>query len=120
LTGLSMDAQRLGYYRERLLEKRLSLAAMVERAEGYGREKDTATQDIGDLAAQSYTREFLFGKSAGDRQVLRMIDEALGRIEDATYGDCVRCGNPVQPKRLEAVPWAECCIECQALAEKGM
>ena len=93
---------------------------MVQRTEGYGREKEPDIQDVADMAVESYTKEFLFGKSSGDRYVLQMIREALDRIEDKTFGVCVNCENAIQPKRLEAVPWARHCIQCQALLEKGL
>lgn len=115
-----MDEMRLEYFKDKLLEKQRSLTAMVHRTEGYGREEDRNIQDIADMAVESYTKEFLFGKSAGDRRILQLIDEALNRIEDETYGYCVYCEDPIQPKRLEAVPWAKHCVECQGLLEKGL
>jgi len=115
-----MDEKQLECFRDKLLQKQLSLMDMVQRTEGYGREKDRSIPDIGDRAVQSYTEEFLFGKSAGDRQILQMIGDALARIEDETYGFCTQCDNPIHPKRLEAVPWAGYCIDCQSLMEKGL
>ena len=49
-----------------------------------------------------------------------MINEALERIEDKEYGVCQNCEEPINPKRLEAVPWARYCINCQELREKGL
>lgn len=115
-----MDSKKLSHFKDKLMEKQLSLANMVQRTEGYGREKEPDIQDVADMAVESYTKEFMFGKSSGDRHILQMIGEALARIEDKSYGICVNCENPIQPKRLDAVPWARHCIECQALAEKGM
>jgi DnaK suppressor protein len=93
---------------------------MVERTESYGREKEPAIQDVADMAVESYTKEFMFGKSSSDRAILQMINEALERIEDESYGTCVHCGDPIQPKRMEAVPWAQFCLRCQGLQEKGL
>ena len=115
-----MDAKNLDYFKNRLLQKQTFLTEMIHRTEDYGREKEQNTQDIGDMALESYTKEFMFGKSAGDRQILQLIDEALERIEENAYGLCVHCENPIQPKRLEAVPWASHCIQCQDLKEKGL
>ncbi|HYK88620.1 MAG TPA: TraR/DksA C4-type zinc finger protein [Acidobacteriota bacterium] len=115
-----MDAKKLDYFRERLHAKQLALSHMVQRTEGYGREKEPDIQDVADMAVESYTKEFMFGKSSGDRHILQMIVEALDRIEDKTYGICANCENPIQPKRLEAVPWARHCIQCQGLLEKGL
>ncbi len=115
-----MDAKRLDYFKEKLVQKELSLSNMVQRTEGYGREKEPDIQDVADMAVESYTKEFMFGKSSGDRFILQLIREALGRIEDKSYGECVNCGSPIQPKRLEAVPWTRHCLQCQALLEKGL
>jgi DnaK suppressor protein len=115
-----MDAKQLEYFRNKLLQKQLSLTETVRRTEGYGRQKDSDITDIGDMAVESYTKEFFFGKSAGDRQILQMIDEALGRIDEETYGRCIHCDDPINPRRLEAVPWAGYCIQCQDLKEKGL
>ena len=115
-----MDAKRLRLFREKLVRKKLSLTDMVVRTEGYGREKEPAIQDVADMAVESYTKEFMFGKSSGDRAILQLIQEALERIEDKSFGSCVHCGEPIQPKRLEAVPWAPFCLRCQGLQEKGL
>ena len=114
-----MDENMREQYKEKLVRKRLSLTDMVARTEQYGREKDSAIQDVADMAVESYTREFMFGKSSGDRAILLMVNEALERIEDESYGTCLHCGELIQPKRLEAVPWAPYCIRCQDRREKG-
>jgi DnaK suppressor protein len=115
-----MDGKKLDYFKDKLLRKQLSLTDMVQRTEGYGREKDQNIQDVADMAVESYTKEFNFGKSSGDRHILQLIREALDRIEDKSYGICINCENAIQPKRLEAVPWTRLCIQCQDLLEKGL
>src|SRR5512136_1005689 len=115
-----MDAKKLDYFKERLLAKQHSLTHMVQLAEGYGREKEPDIKDVADMAVQSYTQDFMFGKSSGDRHILQMISEALERIAENSYGVCANCDNPILPKRLEAVPWARHCIQCQGLFEKGL
>jgi DnaK suppressor protein len=49
---------------------------------------------------------------------LTLVDEALARIDAGTFGACVTCGEPIAPERLEALPWAARCIDCQRLAAK--
>ncbi len=115
-----MDGKKLNYFKDKLLQKQLSLMNMVQRTEGYGREKDQDIQDVADMAVESYTKEFNFGKSSGDRYILQLIREALDRIEDKSYGTCVNCENAIGPRRLEAVPWTRLCIQCQDLLEKGL
>ncbi|HET7726272.1 MAG TPA: TraR/DksA C4-type zinc finger protein [Candidatus Limnocylindrales bacterium] len=51
-----------------------------------------------------------------NEQHLAAIDAALARIENGTYGACTSCGKPIAPERLEALPWAALCIDCQRQA----
>ena len=115
-----MDGKKLVYFKEKLLQKQLSLTNMVQKTEGYGRERDQNAQDVADMAVESYTKEFLFGKSAGDRHILQLIRDALDRIKDKSYGECANCGDELLAKRLEAVPWAPLCVKCQGLQERGL
>ena len=48
-----------------------------------------------------------------NQQLLESIDAALARLEAGSYGTCTRCGGQVAPERLDALPWAAQCIECQ-------
>lgn len=116
-----MDKKRLKSYRDRLLAKRESLFKQVTEAEMSSRERDSeATQDPADMAANAYAKELMISMSANDRRLLQLIDEALGRVEAGEYGECVSCGEPVQEKRLDAVPWARHCLRCQDLQERGL
>ena len=49
---------------------------------------------------------------------LVLVDEALARFDAGSFGRCVRCGRPIAPDRLEALPWAARCIDCQRLGAK--
>jgi len=51
-----------------------------------------------------------------NEQHLAAIDAALARIETGAYGACTSCGKPIAAERLEALPWAALCIDCQRLA----
>jgi DnaK suppressor protein len=51
-------------------------------------------------------------------QQLELVDAALARLDDGTFGTCVRCGKPIAPARIEALPWAAHCIECQAIVDR--
>lgn len=116
-----MDKRKAKTYREKLLERREALVGQVQAAEAYSRERDAeATQDPADMAANAYTKELLMSMSTNDRQLLESIDSALYRIEEGEYGYCDNCGDSIQEKRLEAVPWAHHCVKCQELNEKGL
>ena len=116
-----IEKQRLEAYRRCLLGKREDLLGLVTRAEQDGRCADEeGTQDLADKAANSYAKEFLFHQSSSERTVLQLIEEALTRIEDGSYGECIFCGGPMENKRLEAVPWARHCIPCQEKQDQGL
>jgi len=116
-----MDKKKVEIYRKRLLAKQEELLRAVMKSEKDGREADEeATQDIADKAANSYTKEFLFHQSDENRRVLQLVGEALERVKNGTYGQCVECEEEVQQKRLDAVPWARHCIDCQEKQDKGL
>ena len=115
-----MDKKKLETFKKRLEERQQALRKAVSRTEEDGRTADQETaQDIADRASSSYTKEFLFSQSNNDRQLLAMVETALQRIREGVFGECVNCGNEINAKRLEAVPWTRYCIECQEKLEKG-
>jgi DnaK suppressor protein len=116
-----MDKKRLDYYKKKLMTRREELMKTIARTEEEGRQADDdPTVDLADKAANSYTKEFLFGMTNTDRTILNMIDEALKRIKINEYGHCANCQEEMQQKRLEAVPWAKHCINCQEKLEQGL
>jgi DnaK suppressor protein len=116
-----MDKKKLKQYEARLLEERNALLGMVERTEDYGREADRdVSQDPADKASNSYTKELLFSQSTTERNRLRLIEEALNRISEGTFGECINCGDEITAKRLDAIPWTPHCIRCQELVEQGL
>ena len=108
-------------YRRLLEEKKASLSAEIAKTRSAEEETtEESTQDIADKAVSSYTREFLYSLTDVERNTLLQIDDALDRIEEGVYGTCVNCGTVMTEKRLNAVPWAPYCLDCQELSEKGM
>jgi DnaK suppressor protein len=116
-----MDKKRLDYYKKKLVARREELLKTIARTEEEGRTADDdQTVDLADKAANSYTKEFLFGMTNSDRSIVALIDEALKRIQKSEYGQCANCQEEMLPKRLEAVPWAKHCIACQEKKEQGL
>ena len=75
-----MDKKRLDYYKKKLLARREELMKTIARTQEEGRTADDdPTVDLADKAANSYTKEFLFGMTNTDRTILNMIDAALKR-----------------------------------------
>ena len=50
---------------------------------------------------------------------LALVEDALARLDDGSFGACVRCGKPIAAARLEALPWAATCIDCQRDLDRG-
>ncbi len=116
-----MEKKKLDQFKKRLETRQQELRRTVSRTEQDGRSADDeATQDIADRAASSYNKEFLFSQSNNDRQLLMLVDSALARLREGSFGECVSCGKEINSKRLEAVPWTRHCIECQEKLEQGI
>lgn len=116
-----MDKKRLDYYKKKLLTRREELMKTIARTQEEGRTADEdPTVDLADKAANSYTKEFLFGMTSTDRSLLNLIDAALKRIQEDEYGVCANCQEEMQQKRLEALPWAKHCVSCQEKMEQGL
>jgi RNA polymerase-binding transcription factor len=114
-----MRKERLASFKKRLLEKHAQLADEVGRTALYGKDQeDDSIKDLGDQANTAYTREFFFELGNGDRRLLRDVVAALQKIDNGSFGDCERCGEAIADKRLEALPFARYCIDCQRLAEE--
>ncbi len=115
-----MNKRQLHRYRKELLAKREELLDLVRSArarekEGSGKE----APDLGDRALSTVIRDLSYQLSTTERDIMRRIDEALDRIEDGGYGVCAECEKKVQTGRLDAVPWARHCIQCQELQDRG-
>jgi DnaK suppressor protein len=118
-----MERQQLEKFRKVLEQRQYELKRSLENAEEEGRsataDNDYA-KDVVDQAADSYTKEFMFAQSSNDRLALSMVEGALDRLRDGSFGQCVHCGKEINLKRLEAVPWTRYCIECQEKIEQGL
>ncbi|MBA2719431.1 MAG: TraR/DksA C4-type zinc finger protein [Chloroflexi bacterium] len=57
-------------------------------------------------------------RDRNDRQ-LAEVEAAIARLDEGTYGMCVRCGRSIALERLEALPWAAHCIDCQRIVGRG-
>ena len=117
-----MEKKKLEQFKNRLEQRKQELRKALTRTVQDGRDADVdaAAADIADRAASSYTKEFLFHQSNNDRQLLAMVEGALERIREGSFGECISCGKEINPKRLEAVPWTRHCIECQEKLEQGI
>ncbi len=98
-------------HRARLIDKRTSvlsgLGARFDTRAGMGRVAE-------DDQAQISHDEFVSLRMNGlDYRQLRLVDEALDRLDAGDYGICLACDEPIAPKRLRALPWARYCVACE-------
>jgi RNA polymerase-binding protein DksA len=73
---------------------------------------------LADIATHTYDRELDSTLEESEEAHLSYVEAALKRIDAGTYGICENCGRPIQPARLEAMPWVTLCIDCKRLAER--
>lgn len=117
-----MDKKQLEKYKKKLLEKKKEIVDEFHKNVNYRKESaaDDGTQDLADKANMAYNKEFIFSLTDAERDLLQMIEEALARMEEGEFGVCTSCANDIKAPRLEAIPWAKFCLNCQELQEQGL
>lgn len=124
-----MTRAELKKMRAALLAKRKAIlgdmSGMEAEALGIARhggatEVSNAPTHPADIGTDNYEQEFTLGLLESERILLAEIDQALGRIDEGTYGICLGTGKPINKARLEARPWARYCIDYARLIEKGL
>lgn len=107
--------------KDQLLKKRREVASLYQLDVRAGQEStDDNADDFADRANNSYNRETMFALSDNERSLVLAIDDALKRIDTGAYGYCTHCGNQIGIERLNAIPWARYCIDCQEKFERGL
>ena len=98
-------------YRQLLLAKRTELLAPLRsKLDIFAGPAGGAPEDLAPVFHDQFVALQL--SRVGFRD-LKLVDAALERMKTAEYGLCLSCGDPISPKRLTAIPWAICCIDCQ-------
>jgi len=105
----------------RLMDERHRLRELYRHDVEAGQESaEQGTEDSIDRAVASYGRELAFALSDAERERVRLIDEALQRMEEGGYGFCLRGGEPIPLDRLREVPWARYLADVQERIEQGV
>lgn len=121
-----MIEKELTKYKQLLLECRQQIVAGIKHITDDSLKKTLRessgdisgyTYHMADMASDAYSREFLLNLATSEREVLLSIEDALKRVEEKNYGNCLVCGKPIAKQRLEAIPYAKNCIECQKKQE---
>lgn len=105
-----------------LMRKRQEIMKEIEGSLGQSLTEDQqrrleSARDVGDQALMDLDRELGISLLEMRNRRRQLIDEALTRLTEGTYGICAECGVEVSEKRLEAVPFAKLCVECQSQQE---
>jgi DnaK suppressor protein len=101
-------------FRQQLKEKEGSLLGQLTRAGTRARESgNDAARDVGDESILDEQKDEQFRSSNADWTTLSQVREALQRIEDGTFGACLADGEPIEEKRLDAIPWTPYCLQHQ-------
>jgi DnaK suppressor protein len=117
---VSLNPQTARRFQEKLMAQKQLLEESMSAAVVQGRETVTdETQDVADQAVISYQKELLFSQGTTGHQQLRLVQRALSRLREGSFGECTHCGEEIGAKRLEALPWTLCCIVCQEKVENG-
>ena len=116
-----MQESRVQEFRKRLEDEENALIRVINRNrnQAEGLELGIA-EDEADRASRSHDSELLYNVHESAFARLKLVQASLKRMDRGEYGECVRCGEDINLKRLMAVPWATLCIECQQEAEKEM
>lgn len=122
-----MDKKTLDKFKQLLVVTRAKIAGNLQHLE-----KDTLNttqrEAAGDLsgyslhmadqATDNFDREFTLGLASVEQKVLNLVEAALRKVSDKTYGSCESCKKPIPQKRLAAMPYTPLCIKCQEIEEK--
>ena len=121
-----MTKKELDRYKKLLLKKKETvLKAMkhIEQDTLSQSQRDAAgdlsgyTLHMADIATDSYDREFSLWLATNAQEILYEIEEALKRVQEKRFGDCLSCSKPINRRRLTALPYASLCIKCQSKEE---
>jgi DnaK suppressor protein len=113
-----MDKWELGQIRKKLELQRQEIMQLLRQLEQETRSLPIdSAQDTADQSVSSVSKESLFEQCSQRRTVLRLIEAALRRIDDGSFGECAGCGGDIAARRLQALPWTQFCLRCQETIE---
>ena len=111
-----MTKSELNRFKRTLEARQTELAKVLRNREGIAIEKSPDALDEVQHAAE---RELAIRNLDRESHLLRHVKAALQRIDEGSYGTCLRCEEEISPRRLEAVPWAAYCIRCQEIVDRS-
>ena len=113
-----MNERQRDYFRAKLLAWREDILKEAKETLLHLQEENQNHPDLADRASSETDRAIELRARDRQRKLIAKIDEALGRIEDGTYGYCEETGEPISLRRLEARPIATLSVEAQERHER--
>lgn len=118
-----MKKEDMKVYKQRLLDLRARLqgdvSSMAEAALGDNHEA-TMPIHMAELGSENFEQEFTLSLMASEEDTLELIESALERIENQTYGRCLECEGVIPKTRLNALPYTPVCIKCASARDQNM
>jgi DnaK suppressor protein len=119
-SGSNVHEQILLQFRCGLRNQQRELQRSIEQAEkDLCSLVDPGPLDPIDACTDNLLKESLCDRSSENRGQLRLVEAALERIRDGSFGTCAACEGAISLKRLQVLPWARLCIQCQGQLERG-
>ncbi|MGH2534116.1 MAG: TraR/DksA family transcriptional regulator [Thermomicrobiales bacterium] len=121
-----VDTAKLSTMRESLESRKTEIQSELDRLSqemqwlgvDQANERGGLGNHLGDDGSSVMEQERISTLSGDLTEVMKQIDGALSRMDDGSYGDCQRCGQPINNERLEAFPYVAHCIDCQSYLER--
>ena len=115
-----MRPERLTHFKEILIGQLREHAQHISDDQAAALElSDDGVKDSMDLSVMDVSKELALRLGDRESQMVADIDQALLRIKEGSYGICIRCGKPIDERRLEAIPTARYDASCQAQLEQA-
>ena len=113
---MKMAHTEMGGFQEILERRAVQLAQVLRKRDGIAIEKSADQMDEIQYASE---RDLAMRNVDRGSSLLRDVKASLRRIHDGSFGTCIECESAISPKRLAAMPWALCCIQCQGNADRN-
>lgn len=110
--------EKLQTLRARLRGDVTAMAEVALRKSGMeGNESNSMPIHMAELGSDNFEQEFTLGLMEAEEGTLDLIEGAIERIEDGSYGRCVQCDGVIPKARLNAIPYTPVCIRCAEARE---
>jgi DnaK suppressor protein len=113
-----MNETKYASFRAKLEKIRFSIIGEVqEKYKSKKNQLNESVADIADDAVQSYDRQMMMGLGEKDLTKLRLVEEAIEKLDNGQYGVCSECEELIPEGRLILVPFALHCVDCLEIIE---